>query len=89
MLQFEEIIKRIAETYREDAERLNCDTCGEVFDCYGYSTNELKEEIIYSYAYDFEPEEEFKNYDDGSITLDNGEDISYKKVVANLRRYRF
>lgn len=47
-MELKDIVKIIAETYREDAEREDLETCGEVFKFYDYEPNELKDEIIYS-----------------------------------------
>lgn len=98
-ITFEEFIKRIAETCREDAERLNCKTAGEVFSVYGYETNDLKEELHHIFRKEMKelfPElycseggwGDFEFYDDCSIVL-YGEEISYRKIAGALKKYRF
>ena len=94
-ITFEEFIKRIAETYREDAERLDCKTLNEVFSNYDYSSDDLREEVRYSLCREREelfPElkyfENFELFDDCSILL-YGEEISYRKIVSALRKYKF
>lgn len=86
-ITFEEFIKRIAEEYREDAERLNCDTAGEVFNSYWYDTQELKDNVIFGLQ-ELQTEFDFIYYDDGSVLL-NGEDISFRKIASALRKYKF
>lgn len=90
-MELKDIVKVIAETYRDDAERNEYVTCGEVFDFYGYDTEDLKEEIYYSLAHDFEGIENkgFEFFDDCSIVLHGGTDISYRKLVSAIRRYKF
>ena len=86
-ITFDEFIKRIAEEYREDAEELECETAGEVFKCYMYDSDDLKEEI-FDILQDLQTEYDFEYFDDGSIYL-NGEDISFRKIASALRKYKF
>ena len=90
-MELQDIVKTIAETYREDAERLDCETCGEVFDVYDYTSAELKEEIYYSLEHDFEGIEgkDFEYFDDCSIVLHDSTEVSYRKLVSAIRRYKF
>lgn len=86
----EDIVKFIAETYRKDAEENECETCKEVFEFYGYDSAELKEEIMYSLSHEFKGSDvNFTCCDDGSVVFDDGTDISYRKLVSEIRKYRF
>ena len=91
-MELKDIVKVIAQTYRDDAEREDLDTCGEVFNFYGYDSEELKNEIIYSLYHDFDDiidENDFTVYDDGSVVLADGTDIPYRKLILEVRRYKF
>lgn len=89
-MELKDIVKVIAETYREDAAREDLETCGEVFNLYSYEPKELKDEIIYSLEHDFQGMDvDFTSYDDGSIVLDDGTDIPYRKLVSEIRKYTF
>lgn len=89
-MELKDIVKIIAETYREDAEREDLETCGEVFKFYGYEPDDLKDEIIYSLDHDFKGMDvDFTSYDDGSVVLDDGTDIPYRKLVSEIRKYTF
>lgn len=87
-MTFEEIVKQISETYREDAERLNEETAGDVFKNYGYDSDELKEEIYYSLSHDF-TSSELRFYDNCDITLNSGEEITYRKLITAILKYQF
>ena len=86
-----DIVKVIAETYREDAERNDLDTCRDVFNLYSYDSDEVKEEIYYSLVHDFNniPNVDFTFYDDCSIVLNDGTDIPYRKLISEIRKYKF
>lgn len=89
-MTLQDIVKVIAETYRKDAERNECETCKEVFEFYDYDSAELKEEIIYSLEHEFDDYNvDFTYYDDGSVVLNDGTDISYRKLVSEIRKYKF
>ena len=90
-MTLQDIVKVIAETYRKDAEDNECKTCKEVFEFYDYDSSELKEEIMYSLGHDFDDcSVDFTYYDDdGSIVLDDGTDIPYRKLISEIRKYRF
>ena len=90
-MTLQDIVKVIAETYRKDAEDNECETCKEVFEFYGYDSSELKEEIMYSLGHDFDASYvDFTYYDDdGSIVLNDGTDIPYRKLISEIRKYTF
>lgn len=89
-MTLQDIVKVIAETYREDAEYNDCETCEEVFEFYGYDSAELKDEIMYSLEHDFDGyDADFTYYDDGSVVLNDGTDISYRKLISKIRKYKF
>ena len=90
-MTLQDIVKVIAETYRKDAEDNECKTCKEVFEFYDYDSSELKEEIMYSLGHDFDDcSVDFTYYDDdGSIVLNDGTDIPYRKLISEIRKYRF
>ena len=90
-MTLQDIVKVIAETYRKDAEDNECKTCKEVFEFYGYDSSELKEEIMYSLGHDFDDCcVDFTYYDDdGSVVLNDGTDIPYRKLISEIRKYTF
>jgi hypothetical protein len=88
MLSFQEITKKIAETYREDAERLECDNCDEVFDCYGYDNSDIKEEILYSFQTEFTSDELEYYEDDLSFECNDGF-MTYRKLLKAIKSYNF
>lgn len=89
-MTLQDIVKVIAETYRKDAEDNECETCKEVFEFYGYDSAELKEEIMYSLMHDFDDSYvDFTYYDDGSVVLNDGTDIPYRKLISEIRKYTF
>lgn len=90
IMELKDIVKVIAETYRDDAERNELETCGEVFNFYDYDSKELKDEIIYSLDHDFKGMDvDFVSCDDGSVVLSDGTDIPYRKLVSEIRKYTF
>jgi hypothetical protein len=87
-LTFNEVVARIAETYREDAEEHNCDNCDEVFTTYHYDSEDIKDEIIYSYEHDFTEGEMEWYEDDCSVICADGE-FTYRQIVKAVKKYAF
>lgn len=98
-MTFIEIVKKIAEQYREEAKEHECATIGEYWrDVGDYETEDVRGEIYYCLTHYF-PQADFfdfdrKNgiwvHDDGSFEFWNGiecEYVPFRKISSAIRKF--
>ena len=87
------LIERVAEDFRDEAERLEAETVKEIFECYWYGSQEINEEFD-SYFAELEKENLiYIDYETNGteviVSCETKERITRRKFISAVKRYKF
>lgn len=82
-----ELVKGLAEEFRDEAERLEVESVGECFKIYKYDAKDVRE-LIDDYLLPLDVSEEYDDHG-AEVIYTNGESITRREFIKRLRAYKF